>query len=101
MDRGFSDEDSIQSYRYRYCNGASDLTETYMSFVSNRMNEIMKVLTLIGTIFIPLTFIAGVYGMNFRYFPELDRKWASPAFWLICTLLTSVMLLFFRHRNWL
>jgi len=41
------------------------------------MNEIMKVLTLIGTIFIPLTFIAGVYGMNFRYFPELDLKWAS------------------------
>jgi Mg2+ and Co2+ transporter CorA len=52
MHGGFSDEDSIQSYRYRYCNGASDLTETYMSFVSNRMNEIMKVLTLIGTIFI-------------------------------------------------
>jgi len=80
---------------------AGDLTETYMSFVSNRMNEIMKVLTLIGTIFIPLTFIAGVYGMNFRYFPELDLKWAYPAFWLICTLLTSVMLLFFRRRNWL
>jgi magnesium transporter len=80
---------------------ASDLTETYMSSVSNRMNEIMKVLTLIGTIFIPLTFLAGVYGMNFRYFPELDLQWAYPAFWLICTLLTSVMLLFFRRRNWL
>jgi magnesium transporter len=80
---------------------ASDLTETYMSSVSNRMNEIMKVLTLIGTIFIPLTFLAGVYGMNFRYFPELDLKWAYPAFWFICTLLTSVMLVFFRRRNWL
>jgi magnesium transporter len=79
----------------------SDLTETYMSSVSNRMNEIMKVLTLIGTIFIPLTFLAGVYGMNFQYFPELAIKWAYPAFWLICTLLTSAMLLFFRRRNWL
>jgi len=80
---------------------ASDLTETYMSSVSNRMNEIMKVLTLIGTIFIPLTFLAGVYGMNFRYLPELDIRWAYPAFWLICTVLTTFMLLFFRRRNWL
>ena len=80
---------------------ASDLTETYISSVSNRMNEIMKVLTLIGTIFIPLTFLAGVYGMNFRHFPELDLIWAYPAFWLICTLLTIFMLLFFRRRNWL
>jgi magnesium transporter len=80
---------------------ASDLTETYISSVSNRMNEIMKVLTLIGTIFIPLTFLAGVYGMNFRYLPELDLKWAYPAFWLICTLLTIFMLVFFRRRNWL
>jgi magnesium transporter len=80
---------------------ASDLTETYMSSVSNRMNEIMKVLTLIGTIFIPLTFLAGVYGMNFRFFPELDLVWAYPAFWLICMVLTTVMLLLFRRRNWL
>jgi magnesium transporter len=80
---------------------ASDLTETYISSVSNRMNEIMKVLTLIGTIFIPLTFLAGVYGMNFRYFPELDFAWAYPAFWLLCILLTACLLLFFRRRNWL
>jgi magnesium transporter len=80
---------------------ASDLTETYMSSVSNRMNEIMKVLTLIGTIFIPLTFLAGVYGMNFRHFPELDMAWAYPAFWLVCVTLTAFMLFFFRRRNWL
>lgn len=80
---------------------ASDLTETYMSSVSNRMNEIMKVLTLIGTIFIPLTFLAGVYGMNFRHFPELDMTWAYPAFWLICVVLAVVMLFFFRRRRWL
>jgi len=80
---------------------ASDLTETYISSVSNRMNEIMKVLTLIGTIFIPLTFLSGVYGMNFHYIPELDLRWAYPAFWLICTLLTIFMLVFFHRRNWL
>jgi len=80
---------------------ASDLTETYMSSVSNRMNEVMKVLTLIGTIFIPLTFLAGVYGMNFRYFPELNQVWAYPAFWIICFFLAAIMLLLFRRRNWL
>lgn len=89
--------DIVETYREI----ASDLTETYISSVSNRMNEIMKLLTLIGTIFIPLTFLAGVYGMNFRYFPELDMKWAYPAFWVLCALLTTVMLLFFRRRRWL
>ena len=80
---------------------ASDLTETYMSSMSNRMNEMMKVLTMIGTIFIPLTFLAGVYGMNFRYLPELDHPWAYPAFWIICVLVAAVMLLLFRKRDWL
>ena len=80
---------------------ASDLTETHISSVSNRMNEIMKVLTLIGTIFIPLTFLGGVYGMNFRYLPELDQSWAYPAFWLICIISASIMLVLFRRRKWL
>src|SRR5512139_1161527 len=80
---------------------ASDLTETYISSVSNRMNEIMKVLTIIGTIFIPLTFLAGVYGMNFHYLPELGLRWAYPAFWLICSLIILSMILYFRRRNWL
>jgi magnesium transporter len=66
----------IETYRER----ASDLTDSYMSGVSNRMNQIMKVLTVISTIFIPLTFLAGVYGMNFHNFPELELGWAYPAF---------------------
>src|SRR5512139_3286726 len=70
----------IETYRER----ASDLTDSYMSRVSNRMNEIMKVLTIIGTIFIPLTFLAGVYGMNFHNLPELELGWGYPAFWIIC-----------------
>jgi magnesium transporter len=80
---------------------ASDLTDSYMSKVSNRMNEVMKVLTVIGTIFIPLTFLAGVYGMNFRHFPELDLGWAYPAFWITCATLAGIMLLFFRRKGWL
>ena len=79
----------------------SDLTENYMSSVSNRMNEIMKVLTMIGTIFIPLTFLAGVYGMNFRYLPELDQAWAYPAFWAVCFIVAAVMVVWFRRRRWM
>jgi magnesium transporter len=89
--------DIIETYREL----ASDLTETYMSSVSNRMNEIMKVLTIIGTIFIPLTFLAGVYGMNFHYLPELGAVWGYPAFWGVCIILSAVMLVFFRRRGWL
>ena len=80
---------------------ASDLTETHISSVSNRMGEIMKVLTVIGTIFIPLTFLAGVYGMNFKYFPELTKIWAYPSFWMVCILTAGIMLYFFRRRKWL
>jgi len=72
-----------------------------MSTVSNRMNEIMKVLTLIGTIFIPLTFLAGVYGMNFRYLPELDQVWAYRVFRLVCLGSGGVMLWLFRRRRWI
>ena len=88
--------DLIETYREI----ASDLTETYISSVSNRMNEIMKVLTLIGTIFIPLTFLAGVYGMNFHHFPELDLVWAYPAFWVVCLITAGIMLLVFYRRRW-
>src|SRR5512135_2245958 len=87
----------IETFRER----ASDLTDSYMSRVSNRMNEVMKVLTIIGTIFIPLTFLAGVYGMNFRHFPELDLGWGYPAFWIICVVVAGIMLLLFRRKGWL
>jgi magnesium transporter len=80
---------------------ASGLTETYMSAANNRMSEIMKVLTLIGTIFIPLTFLAGVYGMNFHYMPEMNAPWAYPVFWIACVGLAIAMVTWFRHRGWL
>jgi magnesium transporter len=88
--------DIIETYREI----TSDLTETYMSSVSNRMNETMKTLTIIGTIFIPLTFLAGVYGMNFRHLPELNQRWAYPAFWAVCLVTAVGMLLYFRRRKW-
>ena len=89
--------DLIETYREI----ASDLTETYMSSMSNRMNEIMKVLTIIGTIFIPLTFLAGVYGMNFHHFPELDWPYAYAAFWAICLATAGGMIPWFRRRGWI
>ena len=89
--------DIVETYR----EVASGLTETYMTAMSNRMNEIMKVLTIIGTIFIPLTFLAGVYGMNFHHFPELEWPYAYPLFWLICLVTAAVMIGWFRRRGWL
>lgn len=84
-----------------YRERAGDLSDSYMSAVSHRMNQIMKVLTIIGTIFIPLTFLAGVYGMNFRHMPELSQTWAYPAFWIIVILVAGSMLALFRRNEWL
>ena len=77
------------------------LTDLYMTALSNRMNEIMKVLTIIGTIFIPLTFIAGIYGMNFEYMPELQYRWAYPAFWIVIIVMAALLLVFFRRKDWI
>jgi magnesium transporter len=79
----------------------SGMMDVYMSSISNRMNNIMKVLTIIATIFIPLTFIAGVYGMNFQHMPELAWRWGYPAVLGIMVLVFVGMLIFFRHRKWL
>jgi len=77
------------------------MMDIYLSSVSNRMNEVMKVLTIIATIFIPLTFIAGVYGMNFHYMPELNWRWAYPASLGSMGLLALFMLRYFRRKGWL
>lgn len=80
---------------------AAGLAETYMSSLSIRMNEVIKVLTIITTIFIPITFLAGVYGMNFRYIPEADWPWAYEAFWTVCIVLAGGMLVLFKRKGWL
>jgi magnesium transporter len=89
--------DIVEAYR----EVATGLSETYMTAMSNRLNEVMKVLTIVGTVFIPITFLAGVYGMNFRHFPELDWTWAYPAFWGACLAVAVGMLLWLRRRGWL
>ena len=71
-----------------------------LSLVSNRLNRVMKVLTIISTIFIPLTFIAGVYGMNFRTMPELAWRWGYPAVLAAMALVAGVMLLVFKRNRW-
>ncbi|MBK1723995.1 magnesium/cobalt transporter CorA, partial [Thiocystis violacea] len=88
--------DLVETYREI----ASAVTETYISVVSNRTNDIMKVLTVIGTIFIPLTFLAGVYGMNLEM-PETHWPPAYPLFWLVCLVIAGLMLWRFKRGGWL
>jgi magnesium transporter len=79
----------------------SGLLDIYLSNISNRMNEVMKVLTIIATIFIPLSFLAGVYGMNFDFIPELKWKWGYFGFWTIILIVSGIMLYYFRRKKWL
>ncbi len=89
--------DAIETYR----DMISGMLDVYLSSVSNRMNEVMKVLTVIATIFIPLTFIAGIYGMNFAHMPELGWRWSYPLVWLVMAGVAVAMLLYFRRKEWL
>jgi magnesium transporter len=88
--------DLVENYR----EFATGLTEIYMSALTIRMNEIMKVLTIMGSIFIPLTFLAGVYGMNMPI-PENQSSWTYPIFWVICIMTVVGMLRAFKRRNWI
>ncbi|MFP4058037.1 MAG: magnesium/cobalt transporter CorA [Candidatus Brocadiia bacterium] len=95
--------DVVETYREL----AGGLMDVYLSSLSNKMNEVMKVLTIIATIFIPLTFIAGIYGMNFNpqasplNMPELDWYWGYPAVWAVMIAVTVAMLCLFRRKGWL
>jgi magnesium transporter len=89
--------DTIESFR----DMATGMVDIYLSSISNRLNAVMKVLTIIATIFIPLTFIAGVYGMNFKDMPELQWRWGYPAVLLVMVLVALVMLIYFRKKKWL
>jgi magnesium transporter len=89
--------DTIEVYREML----SGMLDIYLSSVSNRLNSVMKVLTIIATIFMPLTFIAGIYGMNFKYMPELEWRWGYPAVWLVVVVIGISMLIYFRKKKWL
>jgi len=89
--------DTIETYR----DMVSSMLDIYLSSVSNRLNAVMKVLTIIATIFMPLTFIAGIYGMNFKYMPELEWRWGYPTIWFVVILIGISMLIFFKRKKWL
>jgi magnesium transporter len=89
--------DTIETFR----DMLSGMLDIYLSSLSNRMNAVMKVLTIIATIFIPLTFVAGIYGMNFRYMPELEWHWAYPLLLVVMLLIAAAMLFYFRRKQWL
>jgi magnesium transporter len=78
----------------------SSALDTYLSATSNRLNQVMKALTIVSTIFLPLTFLAGVYGMNFRHMPELEWQIGYPLVWCVFILLALGMAWFFRKRGW-
>ena len=77
------------------------MLDIYLSSISNKLNEVMKVLTVFASIFIPLTFIAGIYGMNFEYMPELKWKWAYPALWFVFVTIPVALLIYFKKKKWL
>lgn len=89
--------DSVDTFR----DVLTMLTELYLSSLSNRQNEIMKTLTLMATIFMPLTFLAGIYGMNFEWMPELGWKYSYPALLGVMVAMAVALLLYFRRRRWL
>lgn len=89
--------DILESYREM----VAGLNDLYMSVVSNRMNETMKVLTIMASFFIPITFVAGVYGMNFDHIPELHWKHSYLVFWLVCLAIVVSLLLYFRKKGWM
>jgi magnesium transporter len=89
--------DTVETFR----DMLSSMLDIYLSSVSNKTNEVMKVLTIIATIFIPLALIPGIYGMNFKYMPELGWRWGYPMVWLVMIGIGALMLIYFRRKKWL
>ena len=89
--------DTVETYR----DMVSGMLDIYLSSVSNRLNAVMKVLTIIATIFMPLTFLAGVYGMNFKYMPELEWRYGYGMIWALMIFIGLYMLVYFRKKKWL
>ncbi|HMK56052.1 MAG TPA: magnesium/cobalt transporter CorA [Dissulfurispiraceae bacterium] len=89
--------DTIETFR----DMLSGMLDIYLSSVSNRLNAVMKVLTVISTIFFPLSFIVGLYGMNFKYMPELEWRWGYPTVLVVMLTIAACMLLLFKRKKWL
>lgn len=89
--------DSLETYK----DLTSSLLDVHMNTMNTRMNEVMKLLTIITTIFIPLSFIAGIYGMNFQFMPELHSKWGYPGVLIFMALVSAGMIYYFKRKKWL
>lgn len=89
--------DTLETYR----DMITSMLDMYLSTLTNRMNEIMKTLTIIATIFIPITWVASVYGMNFEFMPELHWRWGYPIVLSTMLLITILMLTYFRRKKWI
>ncbi len=89
--------ESIESFREM----SAGMLEIYLSNLSNKMNAVMKTLTVIATMFIPLTFVVGIYGMNFKYMPELEYKWGYAAVWVVMISIIIGMIIYFNKKDWL
>ena len=89
--------DTIESFR----DMLSGMLDIYLSSISNKINEIMKVLTIFAAIFIPLTFVAGIYGMNFEFMPELKWHWGYPAIMIVMATIATALLVYFKRKKWL
>jgi magnesium transporter len=89
--------DTIESFR----DMLSGMLDIYLSTISNKMNEVMKVLTIMATIFIPLTFLAGIYGMNFKYMPELEWRWGYFMLWGVMVVIGVSLVGYFKRKRWL
>jgi len=97
LDHAIRLHDSIDTYRELI----SGMLNIYLSVLSNKTNEIMRILTVFASIFIPLTFIAGIYGMNFDYMPELRWKWSYPLLWLVFMVTIMILLVLFKRKKWI
>jgi magnesium transporter len=88
--------DTIESFR----DMLSSVQDLYLSSLGNKTNQVMKVLTIIATIFIPITFIAGIYGMNFKIIPELNWRYGYAGVWIVMIMMTAGMLTYFHRKKW-
>jgi magnesium transporter len=89
--------DSVETFR----DMLSGMLDIYLSSISNRLNSVMKVLTIIATVFMPLTFLAGVYGMNFKHMPELEWRWGYPLCWAVMAGIGVSMVVYFKKKKWM
>jgi len=89
--------DTVETFR----DMISGILDIYLSSISNRMNAVMKVLTIIATIFIPLTFIAGIYGMNFKNMPELEWRWGYFILLSVMGIIGMLMVVYFKRKKWI